>query len=227
MLIAYKIETVDLNELEGILLAEIRQPGVGWDEDFASSATLYLRGEEIYRGGIASPEADASEYGSSVWLIVPSEMAATLRWGNWTPPIVPTPAHAKWETAMGHYSYYMFEVGVVIFDGPVGAFQRQNLFPEILKGGKVLAVEGTYGSFHGPTALEGYAARRAAWEGALKPLLGCFTPPHFGGPRATTVAAELWKAVRPPTKTLRGLAAKIAAAYAEVAPPTMEGDEAE
>ncbi len=226
MLIAYKIETVDLNELEGILLAEIRQPGVGWDEDFASSATLYLRGEEIYRGGTASPEADKSE-GGSVSLSIPPEMAVALRWGNWTPPIVPTPAHAKWQTAMGKYSYFLFEGGVVIFDGPVGAFQRQNLLPELLKFGEVLAVEGTYGSFHGLTALEEYAARRAAWEGALKPLLESFTPLHFGGPRATTVAAELWKAVRPPPKTLGGLSAKIAAAYAAEVVPPKEGDEAE
>ncbi len=162
--------------------------GVGHEADFNSTADFIVRADQE-AGSWAEAQLEAKASRQVMGAVAPAAFGRRHYGEEGVIPFV-----AVWVTAWSRYRYGFVDDRTVVYEGAQSGWRVQSLLPPELQAepGEVLAVWGTYGLFSGAQALERYAARKAAWEGAIAP----FSTALFDGDyqrRPSWVAAKIWE----------------------------------
>lgn len=154
------------------LEADVLTPDLGWDTAVPSWASLFLKREgtihEIYGWSIdnnGEPRFD----NHTDQVADPEEAAKWAEIEEWGRGKAPSggdlKVHAVWRTAWSKFRYWILTDGLEIlclYIGGDAGFQNQNLLPYSFRDDEihVLRVEGTFGTFEGPDALEAYRQKK-------------------------------------------------------------------
>ena len=158
MRIVFQIQNITGPEMAARMRAAISEEGVGWDRHFVgSSANLWER---------SAPE--------ELWTRVGSEpdQERTLHLGG----LAAEGKGLVWQTATSCFTYALLNTtskretpALIAYEGAEKGFLAQELLPdEIRQEVRIIAVEGTYGSFEGEDAFTEYQAHKRAWEQATQ-----------------------------------------------------------